>query len=989
MSATVTRMKRFLCVSTLALTCTSFGQTILYVDDSATGLNNGSDWSNAYVELQSALAVAITGDEIRVAQGTYRPDYDVESGSHTGNRRFSFRLKNGVTLYGGYAGFGAGNPDLRDADLHKTILSGDLAGDDNPGFVNNSENSYHVVYANRADNTTELNGFIISGGNADGDYPDYRGGGMYNQRSNPTIANCIFTENSACTTYLSGEGGGLCNTLGGTPTITNCEFVKNAAGNGGGLYTEDGNPTISNCVFNENSAISFFGFGGGLFIVGGSPKVDKCLFTYNSANESAGGAIYSTIADNPMFSNCTFTNNHAYNSGGGIYNNESHPTFINCAFIQNTSLYEYGGGIYNVASNPTLSNCTLSRNAAYISGGGIYNRENSNPVLNNCILWDNRDRDGFDETGQIHNNNSISTITFSCIQGLNNYVGNGNIDIDPRLTRHSLHLQKGSPCIDQGDPSGNYGGQQDTDGESRVSGTAVDIGADEFRDIDTDGLPDWWEKAYYSSATAALPGDDPDTDGRTNLEEFAASTSHLSGPKIYYVSKSGDDSWDGLSTEWDGNHGPKATIQASIDATHRFEGDTVVILPGIYTGSGNRDLDYCGKAIEIRSVDPQNPTIVSQTVINCDGNRDAYHRGLRFHSLEGNDSVLNGLTVQGGYSYAGGAILCQLSNPKLENCNFKSNTAYNYSGSNAGIGGGIHNYGCCPTIVRCVFDSNSADCTSNSAYGGGISNYYSNPLITNCVFKRNYSAGWGGGIYNYRSESILRNCYLTGNTADYGGGGINNEGSDLILTNCVLTGNTTTTYASGGGMSDYTSSSTLANCILWNNTENSHISEQTQIYTYNSLPVIKSSCIQGLSLYEGNGNIGLDPLFVNTNGQDGIAGTEDDDLSLRPNSPCINAGSNAAVPGDMITDFDGLPRIHACIVDMGAYEYQENTYFGDADENCVIDLIDYQDFSFCLERFGYERNPILDACIEVFDSDGDKDVDLADFARFQRVFTGS
>ncbi len=70
----------------------------------------------------------------------------------------------------------------------------------------------------------------------------------------------------------------------------------------------------------------------------------------------------------------------------------------------------------------------------------------------------------------------------------------------------------------------------------------------------------------------------------------------------------------------------------------------------------------------------------------------------------------------------------------------------------------------------------------------------------------------------------------------------------------------------------------------------------------------------------------------------------------------------------------------------GPYENQEFHFLGDADENCVIDIADYTDFKFCLERFGYERSPILDACTRVFDSDGDNDVDLADFAAFQRLF---
>ena len=152
-------------------------------------------------------------------------------------------------------------------------------------------------------------------------------------------------------------------------------------------------------------------------------------------------------------------------------------------------------------------------------------------------------------------------------------------------------------------------------------------------------------------------------------------------------------------------------------------------------------------------------------------------------------------------------------------------------------------------------------------------------------------------------------------------------------------------------------------------------------------PVISYSCVQGLGTYAGTGNIGVNPLFVSLAGVDGIPGNEDDNLRLQKASPCVNTGDNSAVIYGGGRDLDGELRIHACVVDMGAYENQQARFFADTDENCVINMTDYLDFNFCLERFGYEKNPILEMCVEVFDADGDEDVDLADFAVFQRVFT--
>ena len=98
-----------------------FGQVIM-VDADAAGSNDGSTWPNAYRQLQTALAAASGGDEIRVAQGVYKPA-DV-----AGDRAATFQLLNGVTIKGGFAGLTEPGPDVRDVDLYETILSGDLNG---------------------------------------------------------------------------------------------------------------------------------------------------------------------------------------------------------------------------------------------------------------------------------------------------------------------------------------------------------------------------------------------------------------------------------------------------------------------------------------------------------------------------------------------------------------------------------------------------------------------------------------------------------------------------------------------------------------------------------------------------------------------------------------------------------------------------------------------------------------------------------------------
>lgn len=120
----------------------SFG-AIIYVDDSATGDNNGSSWEHAFNNLHDGLKAAQPGDEVRIGEGTYEPV------GPNGDRTVSFSLPDGVIVRGGFAGAGAANPDQNDPDQFETILSGDLnANDGKPGsWFGYEENTHHVVRA--------------------------------------------------------------------------------------------------------------------------------------------------------------------------------------------------------------------------------------------------------------------------------------------------------------------------------------------------------------------------------------------------------------------------------------------------------------------------------------------------------------------------------------------------------------------------------------------------------------------------------------------------------------------------------------------------------------------------------------------------------------------------------------------------------------------------------------------------------------------------
>jgi len=466
-----------LSVLILSMLHTAAGAKTIYVDDDAAGANNGSSWANAYTFLQEALADANLADkrvEIRVAQGTYRPNGGLVAIPGFDWRTTTFQLINGVTLKGGYAGLGAPDPNVRDVGLYKAILSGDLNGNDvdvvDPCDLlsepTRADNSYHVVTGNSTDETALMDGFIITAGNADRDewQGNSSGGGMSNHSASPTVANCTFTTNAAvrdgggmynysssnpkvtgCTfrgnwashgggianahssptldncafseNYADWEGGGMLNSYN-SPTLTNCTFAANSADNGGGMSNfVEGNPTLRGCTFSGNTAEES---GGGIYTdYYANPTLDNCTFSWNSANQNGGGVYNHENSDGTLIS-CIFAGNSCGNGGGGMWNSMSSPTLRDCIFTGNSA--DFGGGIATgFESRPVLVNCTFRGNSAGW-GGGMANSWDSNSVLTNCTFTSNRADGG---AGGLHNFNSSAAMA-NCIlrdNGLPQVVG--------------------------------------------------------------------------------------------------------------------------------------------------------------------------------------------------------------------------------------------------------------------------------------------------------------------------------------------------------------------------------------------------------------------------------------------------------------------------------------------------------------------------------------------------------------------------------------
>ena len=286
--------------------------SVVTVRSAATGKGDGTSWSNAYKDLQDALAAAQPGAGIWVAAGTYRPDRG------TGDRAATFQLKSGVALYGGFAGTET-SLNQRDPNTHKTILSGDLKGDDDPNFVNREENSYHVVTGSGTDESAVLDGFSITAGYANGlpQAGETIGAGMYNNGGSPSVRNCIFLGN-ATKGPIGSNGGGMLNIDDSSPMVLNCRFERNMAGwDGGGVGNSRGSsPILRNCTFVQNRAANN---GGAMFNWwSAEPKLSDCVFTENTAGTD-GGAIGIGNDSAPSLERCTFTANFAKSEGGAIF----------------------------------------------------------------------------------------------------------------------------------------------------------------------------------------------------------------------------------------------------------------------------------------------------------------------------------------------------------------------------------------------------------------------------------------------------------------------------------------------------------------------------------------------------------------------------------------------------------------------------------------------------------------------------------------------
>lgn len=270
----LTRFKEaVLAVSFLMVAACSIQAATIYVDSTAVGADNGSSWTDAFNDLQDALGASVSGDEIWVANGTYYP-------GDSGIAVSSFFVKNGVSIFGGFEGAGGAEETAlsqRDFVANLSILTGDL---DSSGAINPGD-AYHVVTAINTDTTAIMDGFVITGGNANGAGADNRGGGVQAFVGGLTLNNSVVTGNGGV------FGAGLRS--GRTLNLFNVQFRNNVCTNrGGAIYATGTGPTQAyNCTFYANESPSL---AAGFWVQGTNTAIRNCSFSKNDGSQ--GSAIY-------------------------------------------------------------------------------------------------------------------------------------------------------------------------------------------------------------------------------------------------------------------------------------------------------------------------------------------------------------------------------------------------------------------------------------------------------------------------------------------------------------------------------------------------------------------------------------------------------------------------------------------------------------------------------------------------------------------------